>query len=405
MTASQSASGCPNLNQNSAHMIRHFVVFFFLSLFFDYSSAQQEFLFQVRNPITIPRKDEVIVVQWATVHAGLPSAQAGMISLRDRATGADIAFQEVDLDQNGSTDELVFHTDLKGGETKSFALRVENQPRPPLAPLTDAGFMIPREDLAWENDRIAFRMYGPALSKEVGNGIDVWTKRVRSLVVEKWYKGDESKTASYHVDHGEGADFFSVGRTLGCGGSSLWTGDSLLQPGVFTSYRIVAKGPLRTVFELEYSGVRYGKEMISEVKRITLDAGQNLNKIEVTYKGSLGTAAFAAGIVKRPNVESMVSRSGKWASLYGPTTANASDGFLGTGVILPGSDFREIREDSIHVLMIGSASIGRPVVYYAGAGWTRSGDFAGKKEWEEYLDQFASRLEKPLEIVVKTGEK
>jgi len=375
------------------------------SLLIDCVPAQQELVFQIRNPIEIDRKDEVIVVRWETIRSALPSAEPTLISLRDLATGAEVPCQAVDLDQDGTPDELVFHADLKAGESRSFVLGAADQPQAPLASLTDARFMIPREDLAWENDRIAFRMYGPALSKEVGNGIDVWTKRVRSLIVEKWYKADESKTASYHVDHGEGADFFSVGWTLGCGGSSLWTGDSLVQPGAFASYRIIAAGPLRAVFELNYKAVRCGREMISEVKRITLDAGQNLNKIEVTYKGGSGSMAFAAGIVKRPNVESTVSKSNKWAALYGPTTANASDGFLGTGVILPGSAFKEIREDSLHVLMIGSATIDRPVVYYSGAGWTRSGDFASKKDWEEYLDQFARRLEQPVEIVLKERKK
>jgi pectinesterase len=386
-------------------MIPPSLLLLLFSLLIDYVPAQQELVFQIRNPIMIPRKGEAIVVRWETVRGALPSAQPTTIGVHDLTTGAEVACQAVDLDQDGTPDELVFHADVSGGETKSFALRMENQPRAPLAPLTDARFMTPREDLAWENDRVAFRMYGPALAKEVGNGIDVWTKRVRSLIVEKWYKGDESKTASYHIDHGEGADFFSVGWTLGCGGSSLWTGDSLIQPGVFVSSRVIAAGPLRAVFELKYNAVRYGKEMVSEVKRITLDAGQNLNKIEVTYKGESGSVAFAAGIVKRPNVKSTVSKSNKWAALYGLTTANAADGFLGTGVILTGSAFKEIREDSLHVLMIGSATIDRPVVYYSGAGWTRSGDFAGKKDWEVYLEQFARRLERPVEIIVKTGKK
>ena len=32
------------------------------------------------------------------------------------------------------------------------------------------------DDFAWENDRIGFRVFGPALSlvEETGNGVDVW---------------------------------------------------------------------------------------------------------------------------------------------------------------------------------------------------------------------------------------
>ena len=38
-----------------------------------------------------------------------------------------------------------------------------------------------KDDFAWENDRIAFRVYGPSLERtgEISSGIDVWCKRVR----------------------------------------------------------------------------------------------------------------------------------------------------------------------------------------------------------------------------------
>jgi hypothetical protein len=69
------------------------------------------------------------------------------------------------------------------------------------------------DDVAWENDRIAFRVYGPALEKEqkTGSGIDVWVKSTHQLVIDRWYKSDD-----YRRDHGEGLDFYSVGEGRGC---------------------------------------------------------------------------------------------------------------------------------------------------------------------------------------------
>lgn len=76
--------------------------------------------------------------------------------------------------------------------------------------LVDARFELPR-DVAWKSDRIAFRIYGPALAADVNNGVDVWVKRVRSLIVDKWYKASaESKKDTYHEDHGEGASISSA---------------------------------------------------------------------------------------------------------------------------------------------------------------------------------------------------
>ncbi|MGA9121229.1 MAG: DUF4861 family protein, partial [Bacteroidota bacterium] len=91
-------------------------------------------------------------------------------------------------------DALLFQTDFRPKETKTYYLTVGKQP-PAFPSSVDGRYVLPREDYAWENDRIAFRMYGPALAREVNNGIDVWTKRVPYLIVAKWYKESESAPA------------------------------------------------------------------------------------------------------------------------------------------------------------------------------------------------------------------
>jgi hypothetical protein len=47
--------------------------------------------------------------------------------------------------------------------------------------------------------------------------MDFWAKKTESLIIDKWYKDDLAGVASYHEDHGEGLDFYKVGRTLGLG--------------------------------------------------------------------------------------------------------------------------------------------------------------------------------------------
>ena len=83
------------------------------------------------------------------------------------------------------------------------------------------------DDFVWENDLVAHRMYGPALetaAKEplVSSGIDTWVKRAHRLVVNDWFM-----TGDYHRDQGEGADFYGVGKSRGCGGLGLWAGGKL----------------------------------------------------------------------------------------------------------------------------------------------------------------------------------
>ena len=85
------------------------------------------------------------------------------------------------------------------------------------------------DDIAWENDRTAYRVYGPALQRngERAFGVDVWVKNTPDLEVEKRYatelgnhakieelkkagKNEEAHememTTTYHYDHGYGLD-------------------------------------------------------------------------------------------------------------------------------------------------------------------------------------------------------
>ena len=131
-------------------------------------------------------------------------------------------------------------------------------------------------------------------------------------MTEKWYRLDEAdsvKRISYHEDHGEGADFFNVWQSLGAGSCALYKGDSLFQPGVCETYKIFATGPIRAMFEMTYKPVQLNGNSISEKKRITLDAGSNLNKVEVTYtyNSSKGRLPFAAGLVKRSGHAAVIS--------------------------------------------------------------------------------------------------
>jgi pectinesterase len=304
---------------------------------------------------------------------------------------------------------MIFLSHFEPREKKIFVIANSNKKPEPVQPLTGVRYMLPREDVAWENDRIAHRIYGPAQAKDVNNGIDVWTKRVRYPIIEKWYRGDEAPDSiriSYHEDHGEGADFFNVGRTLGAGSCALFFGDSLYQPGVFASYKILATGPIRAMFEVSYNPVRFGDKNILEVRRITLDAGNNLSTIGVTYRcdSSTGTVSFAAGIVKRKGVVSTRDSTHRWVSLWGPTNEKEENGSLGTGIVMTKRTYTGIKENDVHVLMLGTIELGKTATYYTGAGWTRSGDFSTSEEWNVYLKKFAQRIESPLGVSVTIAQ-
>ncbi|MFH0990576.1 MAG: DUF4861 family protein [bacterium] len=362
-------------------------------------AGQKELRFKVVNPLAIDRSGEIVVIPWKQISTALPSLKPETVEIREAESGKIVLCQFIPDRQ-----ELVFQSDFKSRQKKEFLVSERQSPKPTIQSLTDVRFVLPREDVAWENDRIAFRAYGPALAKDVKSGIDVWTKRVRYLIVEKWYKNDSVK--SYHTDWGEGADFFSVGKTLGAGSCALWENGKLIQPGVFSSYKIITTGPLKAIFELNYAPVEYKGMKVSEVERISLDAGSNLNTIEVlfTAEGKKRSLEFAAGVVKRLKTQSRINNSERWVSLWGPTNDKEENGSLGTAVLMPKPSMRSSMEDTVHVLLIGRATLGKPVVYYSGAGWTRSGDFKNAKDWEQYLTSFSQKVQKPLIIKVSATQ-
>jgi pectinesterase len=366
-------------------------------------TQEKQAIVRVQNPSKFDRPGEMVTVRWAEIKAQLPSLDPTRISVHEGALTSDLIFQVVRHAKEVTPDQLVFRSDFKAGEAKEFRI-TQSSEKHDFKSLTDARFVHPREDLAWENDRIAFRMYGPPLAKEgSNNGIDVWNKRVRSLIVEKWYEGEEQNPKiSYHEDHGEGADYFSVGSSLGAGACALLKGDSLYQPGVFQKYRVIATGPLQAIFELTYNPVSYEGKKITEVMRITLSAGVNLNKIDVTFSGGSGrtTVSFAAGIVKRKGTTTSIDRKNGWVSLWGLTTDKEEIGYLGTGIVMPRATVKERREDTVHALIIGKVGLGKSVTYYAGAGWTLSGDFSSGADWNKYLSAFAQKIQSPLVVNV-----
>ena len=177
------------------------------------------------------------------------------------------------------------------------------------------------DDFTWENDRCAYRAYGPALQRtgEKAFGIDVWLKSVPYLVVADRYanvyaanqeekrlrRQGETEAAdsikrdfSLHLDHGNGLDCYNVGPTLGCGAPALMNGDSIVMPYCFCSYRVLDNGPLRFRAEFVYQPTDVnGEKGLVEHRLITLDKGSSFNRVTVWYENQRRPQPFCSGFV------------------------------------------------------------------------------------------------------------
>jgi len=352
--------------------------------------AQDRFSsFTVENNLDILRSQETISINLKR----MDNPSNIIVAEKD---GNVLVSQLIDNDQDGKPDELIFQDDFKANENKTYHLKISSKKEETKSKVYST-VVKGREDIAWESDKIAFRMYGPPLAKEVNNGIDVWAKSVDYLIVDKWYKEEEEGIKSYHIDGGEGADFFSVGKSLGDGGSALYVNGKLYQSGVYKHCKILTNGPIRTKFKLTYEFNVDGKT-ITEEKAISIDAGSNMNRIETQYSLIPKDVEFAAGLVKRANTSVAADFSNGIISLWGDISEKKSDGELGTSVIFPFGNNVKIMEDSTHVLITSDISSDDAIVYYAGAGWTKRKDFLSQKDWINYLKEYSLKIKNPLVV-------
>ncbi len=263
---------------------------------------------------------------------------------------------------------------------------------PPPGPRAFGRFVPERlDDVAWENDRIAFRVYGPALaaSKEpAGSGVDVWVKSVRHPVVDKWYK-----SGAYHKDHGEGLDGYKVGFARGCGGLGVWDGGKLWTSGVWQSQRVLENPPERIVLELAYAPWQAGTRKVSETRRITLPMGTNLNRVESRFESD-DSAELVVGIgisLRKGTVEALEDKALGVLSYWEP--ALPGQGQMGCAVLVNPAQVVDLVRTADDLLILVKAPVRQPLVYYTGAGWSKGLDFPDRAAWERYVRACAAQIE------------
>jgi hypothetical protein len=272
------------------------------------TATNREQTVEVANPLQTARTDAAVVLTRAEL---APATEATIPAVKD-AAGNYVASQVDDLDGNGTWDELAFVVDLAAGETASlrivwvapadypqFPVRTNVRYGKMTSPgqieeltsdvhykdemyeLNVQGYPYQMDGVAWENDRSGYRHY-----YDGRNNKDFFGKRVPDMVLDgvgirpNGYPGD-----TYHVMADWGRDIMSVGSSFGIGGIAAWVGDSTLvklgrmnlqTPDVIdsTRYTLLAEGPVRSRFALDFYGWEVAGNKIDLRQEATIWAGQ-----------------------------------------------------------------------------------------------------------------------------------
>lgn len=243
------------------------------------------------------------------------------------------------------------------------------------------------DDIQWENDRIAHRIYGPALEAHEppsSSGIDVWVKRVRWPFMER-----QLKTGTYHNDQGEGMDYYNVGGSRGDGGLGIWQGNKLWVSRNFKSYRILRNGPEVASFEVEYAPWPVDVDRkVWETRTFTLPLGTNFTRLVSTINSDKPDPLIVGiGLDKHATIPGkgvLLADKEKGILAYWEPT-DATHGTMGTAVLVDPASVVDIGGDADNYLIFVKVTPGKPFVYYAGAAWDQGLDFHSRGEWEAYV--------------------
>jgi hypothetical protein len=364
-----------------------------------------------KNDLDLARPAESITLKWSDISPMLGKAKADRVVVLD-SDGKKVVAQPIFFHgQKKGADEFVFQADFAPKQERTFT--IEPGLPDPYEPKVYGRYVPERnDDYGWENDRIAYRIYGPLLEKvePACSGVDVWPKRTRALIINKWYQLAQSINENYyHADHGDGLDCYKVGHSQGCGGTAIWADGKRFTTGIkgWQKQKTIANGPIRLVFELTYDPIDVDGIQVTEVKRVTLDAGQNLNHYESTFTTDkpdpdLTIAAGAMEPTDRSFTKAMHKDEG-WMTVWdaGDASPLAKDnGHVGISVVVDPTSLKDMVEAEDHLLALTKASSGTPVSFWSGAGWDKSGDFANSQDWDQYNQQWARRITSPLHITL-----
>ena len=400
------------------------IVFLIASALFIAFGASATTVVSVQNSLAVERTNEMAEISLKEL--GLNPSSSFVILDNN---GEEIPYQIL---KNGT---LIFPVkEIAASSSLVFTVK-EGTPSQVIAN-TFARFVPERkDDFAWENDRVAFRMYGPALKPEdPSNGVDFWLKRTEKLIIDQFYNDDLTHNKSYHIDHGEGLDCYKVAHTLGAGGVAPYVDSVLWVGGPYSRFEIKESGALRTEFTLYYDAFEIGfpknaaentkcvlpKTPFRTIKAaltISIDAGSQLNKATVVYEGDdVDGMPIAAGFYLHsfgnsngknlPCAEQKTLKMNNVIALAEDAISDAdvASGRSYLGVIIPAET--KIKEDNglacaalsdKHLLAVSVYQESQPFVYYFGGGWSKWG-FETDEDWFNYMKNKAETLQTPLKV-------
>ncbi len=405
-------------------------------------SCKKETTITVRNEMNVDRTDELIVLKRESIEQKM-ALKDGMLPVFKLTDGTLIPGQVDDLDGDGNWDEAAIFIDFKAGESKEIKPGlVKAEEYPQFEKRTNLRLGIKQEDgtykevdnyralpcndgfeiiaqaesVSWENDKIGFRVYF-----DCRNVKDLFGKLKPEMIIDKI---GTPGSPSYHELAKWGMDILHCGSSLGSGGLAILRNDSLFRLGSTEvyEYQKIVEGPVRSVFELRYSGWDVNGEKLKAVERISIYPGKYWFESDVTFYNCNDSDQIVTGIVtsllKREPFE-FKAAGFECIGTHDVQSLNKDE--LGMAVIVPLSDagnigrttdidfyklgYKTVDEKSFSNIISQTYYIGQkcksgvPAKHYFFSVWGLDNDqWKTEEGFRKYITEEAEKLSSPLII-------
>ena len=360
--------------------------------------------------------------------------------------GELVPCQADDMDGDGKWDEFAFVYSLEPDQKAVLSLEwVEPEDYPQFAPRTNVryGKMYPPGDIrelktdvhgkynlargegypyqmdgiAWENDKMGFRHYFDGR-----NCRDVFGKRVSEMVLDTvGIRPEGIPGDTYHVLAEWGRDIMSAANSFGLGGLALQTQDSLVRLGVTidktvdnvdsTRYTLIAEGPVRSVFDLDFYGWEVPGGKIDVKETVTIWAGKFGYENKVRTSALPDNTYLVTGIVSNFNdMPYEKEQFGDYTAMmtHDKQTYN-KEWYMGMALIIPNNNLAETFDapkDSADIIRTWCARLkpdmGGLYHFNAYAAWELTDSkFSDREYFFSLIGDYADKMNRPYKVILK----
>jgi len=395
----------------------------------------------ITNPSAVERADELIVLERAMIEQKLGGLFEGEFIKVSTGSEKEITVQFDDLNKDRRWDEAVFLYTFKPMEkvffnvSKTTAIsgtpdvrahvrmrrkNADNSFGPQLDSVTVPGNTPPTdfskqklppyltEGPAWENDKVAFRIY-----MDTRNTKDIFGKRTRKMVMDTV---GVNPANIYHNLSDWGMDILAVGKSLGAGSLALSIPDvngkdTLVRLGGSNieqvTFEKVADGPVRAMLRMHYKNweVLKGSAPVNVTEEISIWGGKYFYQSRVVVSNAPAAARIVTGIVNLKSKKSSELKVDGSEVVYTYDLQSENKDLLGLAVMVK-NDYSPVfgttpaaRSEVLNTYTVSMPVTSTPAEFRFVSAWERSDLlFTREESFRKYLENEALKYGRKVDI-------